>query len=246
MAVVTPSQAAAGYTEGGAQIERMQGFASGEVGYRVIDPTVLEDGHRYRVTFRDTRVLGRVNTSGRQITQDTIRTRDVTLVDLTDGETLFSNSDAWRPERDAPITDGFQLAFDPVFFTGRIPDSTGWRSTDIKPLTADVFSFAGNPPGTRTPADYRIEVGAPGSGRSTDLTLVIGAPRTLPAKPTNFRVFRTVVDGAGNAVEVPVAYAFYDVTGPGADPFGPGDAATNLLSTEYDIGGSGIDDTDRN
>ncbi|MEM0963593.1 MAG: hypothetical protein AAGK21_13770, partial [Bacteroidota bacterium] len=69
VAVVTPSQAAAGYTEGGAQIERVQGFASGEVGYRVIDPTVLEDGHRYRVTFRDTLVLGRVNTSGRQITQ---------------------------------------------------------------------------------------------------------------------------------------------------------------------------------
>ncbi|PAP76565.1 hypothetical protein [Rubrivirga marina] len=245
VSVVTPSQAAAGYTEGTAELTQTQGFASGSVAYRTVDPTSLRDGHRYRVTFRDTLILGQINTSGRQITQDTIRTRDVTLVDVTDGRTLFANSTAWRPERDAPITDGFQLSFDPVFFTSRIADSTRWQGAGIKPITADVFSFAGNPPGTRVPADYRIEVGPPGSGMSTAFALTVGIPRTLPAKPTNVRVFKTVVDGAGNATEVPVAYAFYDVAGDGASPFEVGSAATNLFSTQYNIGGAGIDDSDR-
>ncbi len=245
VSVVTPSQAAAGYRPGQAEIEQVQGFSGGDITYRVIDPTALEDGHRYRVTFRDTVALGRLNTSGRQITQDTIRTRDVSLFDVTDGSFLFQNSPAWLPARDAPITEGFQLFFDPILFTGRLPDSTGWVDRNVKALTYDIFSFSGNPPGTRSPFDYRIEVGAPGSGQSTAFSVVIGAPRTLPAKPTNFRVFKTVIDASGNAVEVPVQYAFFDVAGPGASAFGEGSAATNLFSTQYNINGTGIDDSDR-
>ena len=240
----TPSQAAGGYVPGAAEIEQVQGSADGAISYRTIDPTTLQDGHRYRVTFRDTVVLGQINTQGRQITQDTIRTRDVTLRDLTDAQTLFENSQAWLPQRDAPITEGFQLLFDPVRFTRRQQDQSGWESDEIKPLTFDVFSFAGNPPGTRFPADYRVEVGAPGSGMSTAFNLVVGIPRTLPAKPTNVRVFKTVVGPAGEPVEVPVAYAFYDV-GTGATPFSEGTAATNLFATEYNINNAGIDDSDR-
>ncbi len=243
--VVTPSQAAAGFRPGSTEIRRAQGFADGAISYRVVDQTSLVDGHRYRVTFRDTLVLGQINTSGRQITQDTIRTRDVSLLDVTDGRYLFRNSDAWLPARDAPVTDGFQLFFDPVFFTSRLTETSGWQDPAVKPLTFDVFSFVGNAPGTRVPSDYRVEVGAPGSGMSTAFTFSIGIPRTLPAKPTNVRVFKTVVDGAGNAAEVEVAYAFYDIAGPGATPFAVGDAATNLFSTQYNIGGAGIDDSDR-
>ena len=241
---VTPSQAAAGYRPGEATIEHPRGFSDGGVSYRVIDPTALQDGHRYRVTFRDTLILGRTNVQGRQITQDTIRTRDVSLVDLTDAQALFRNSQAWLPQRDAPITEGFQLLFDPVRFTRRDLAGSGWESADVKPLTFDVFSFAGNPPGTRVPADYRVEVGPPGSGMSTAFELVVGAPRTLPAKPTNVRVFKTVVGPDGQPAEVPVAYAFYDV-GTGATPFGVGSAATNLFRTEYNINNAGIDDSDR-
>ncbi|WP_420455169.1 hypothetical protein [Rubrivirga sp.] len=243
--VARPSQAAAGYRPGSTEITRAQGFADGDVSYRVVDPTSLQDGHRYRVTFRDTLVLGQVNTSGRQITQDTLRTRDVSLFDVTAGRFLFRNSDAWLPARDAPITDGFQLFFDPVFFTSRLTEASGWQDAAVKPLTFDVFSFVGNAPGTRVPSDYRVVVGPPGSGMSTEFSLLIGAPRTLPAKPTNVQVFKTVVDGAGNPTEVPVRYAFYDIAGTGATPFAVGSAATNLFSTQYNIGGAGIDDSDR-
>ena len=241
---VTPSQAAAGYRPAETTIEHPAGFAGGAVSYRVVDPTTLQDGHRYRVTFRDTLVLGQVNAQGRQITQDTIRTRDVSLVDLTDAQALFRNSQAWLPQRDAPITEGFQLLFDPVRFTRRDLGASGWQSADVKPLTFDVFGFAGNPPGTRVPADYRIEVGAPGSGMSTAFNLVVGAPRTLPAKPTNVRVFKTVVGADGQPAEVAVPYAFYDV-GTGATPFAVGSAETNLFATEYNINNAGVDDSDR-
>ena len=243
--VVTPSQSAAGYTPGQAEIERVQGFTDSEVGYGIVDPTALEDGHRYRVTFRDTLIQGQINTSGLQITQDTIRTASVTLRDLTDGETLFSNSQAWRPERGAPITEGFQLSFDPVTFTRRDLEATGWDDDAIKPITFDVFSFPGNAPGTRVPADYRVEVGPPGSGMSTAFNIVVGIPRVLPAKPTNVRVFKRVIDGSGAPREVEVEYAFYDVTGPGAQSFGVGTAETNLFSTQFNINNTGIDDSDR-
>lgn len=241
---VVPSQAAAGYREGTTTIEQVRGDADGDVGFRILDPTALEDGHRYRVTFRDTLILGRVDTRGRQITQDTIRTKDVSLTDLTDAQALFRNSQAWLPIRDAPITEGFQLLFDPVLFTRRVLPVVGWGDPAVKALQFDVFNFAGNPPGTRFPADYRVEVGPPGSGMSTEFELRIGVPRTLPAKPTNVRVFKTVVGPTGGPVEVPVRYAFFDV-GTGATPFEVGTAAANLFSTEYDINNAGIDDSDR-
>ena len=88
---VTPSQAAAGYSQEAVEIEHTRGTASGPVGYSIIDPTALQDGHRYRVTFRDTLVLGQLGSTGSQITEDIVTTRDVSLVDLTDGEVLFEN-----------------------------------------------------------------------------------------------------------------------------------------------------------
>ena len=240
---VTPTQSAAGRADSTPTVEHVQGFASGEVRYRIIDPTLLQDGHRYRVTFRDEVVQG---LRGNAPSQDTVRTRDVTLRDLTDNEVLFENSLAWRPDRDAPITEGFQLQFDPVLFTRLNEEATRWEDDAVQALGALRFSFAGNAPGTRYPADYRIEVGPPGFGQSTEFQIRIGIPLTLPSKPTNFRVFRRVVGADGQPAEVPVQYAFYDISGPGRDPFGVGAAETNLFSFEFGIGGDqGVNDSDR-
>ncbi|HEX8299274.1 MAG TPA: hypothetical protein VF594_08965, partial [Rubricoccaceae bacterium] len=135
VAIVTPSQEAAGYVEGRVDIEHVQGFATGGISYQIVDPTALQDGHRYRVTFRDTLILGNVNSAGRQITQDTIRTKDVSLYDVTDGnQSLFLNSLAWLPLYDAPITEGFQLFFDPVFLATLNADSTRWADASQRPL----------------------------------------------------------------------------------------------------------------
>ncbi|MEM6327136.1 MAG: hypothetical protein AAF791_08460, partial [Bacteroidota bacterium] len=240
--VATPSQSAAGRVDENPPVERVQGFGSGGILYDVIDPTALQDGHRYRVTFRDTVVTG---LRGNVVTQDTFRTRDVTLQDLTDNETLFENSRVWTPQLAAPITEGFRLGFDPILFTRLDTDSTGWASDEIQELIVRRFSFPGNPPGTRFPSDYRIEIGQPGSGQAVEFDIRFGSTFTIPAKPTNFQVFKTVVGAGGQTTEVPVPYAFLDGTGAGSEPFGVGSAATNLLSSETNINGTGVNDSDR-
>ncbi len=244
VAIVTPSQRAAGYRQDSVAVEHTRGFATGRVGYTIVDPTALQDGHRYRVTFRDTLALGAVNGSGRQISQDTIRTRDVSLVDLTDGSVGFTNSFAWTPRLDAPITEGFQLDFDPVLLTAINTALTRWADPAQRPLVAQRFSFPNNFPGTRVPADYRVVVGPPGFGTTAPFTINFGVNLAIPAKPVNVRIFKTVVGADGQPAEVPVAFAFLDVTGPGADAFGPGTAATNLFSADPNALGAGQPDTD--
>ena len=244
VAVVTPSQRAAGFSQDSVVVEHTQGFATGRVRYQIVDPTAIQDGHRYRVTFRDTLGLGRLSPQGRQISQDTIRTRDVSLVDLTDGSVGFSRSLAWLPRLDAPITEGFQLDFDPVFLAELVPSLTRWADTAQRPLVASRFSFPNNFPGTRVPSDYRIVVGPPGFGTSTAFTINFGINLTIPVKPVNFRVFKTVVGAGGQPTEVPVQFAFLDVTGPGADGFEVGTAETNLFSADPNALGPGQPDTD--
>ncbi|MEM1054502.1 MAG: hypothetical protein AAGI52_03170 [Bacteroidota bacterium] len=240
--VATPSQSAGGRVDMEPNVDRVQGFGSGSVGYEVIDPTVLQDGHRYRVSFRDTVITG---LRGNVVTQDTFRTQDVSLFDLTDNQPIFENELFWLPRLAAPITEGFRLGFDPVTFTSLDQDSTGWASDEIQDLIVRRFSFPGNDPGTRFPSDYRIEIGAPGSGQAVEFDIAFGSTFTIPAKPTNFRVFKQVIGADGQPAEVPVQYAFLDGTGEGSQPFGPGSAAVNLFSSQRDINGTGVNDSDR-
>ena len=54
---VTPSREAAGYVEATlGEIERVRGFATGTIGFEIVDPVAIENGHRYRLTFTDTLV----------------------------------------------------------------------------------------------------------------------------------------------------------------------------------------------
>jgi hypothetical protein len=244
VSVVTPSQSAAGYVEGGLEVEHVQGFADGEIRYSIIDPTALRDGHRYRVTFEDTLALGALNAQNRQISQDTIRTKTVSLRDLTAGELIIDRSLAWLPRVDSPITDGFQLFFDPVFLTELDLPNIAWSSADVRPLVVNRFSFPNNFPGTRIPADYRVVVGPAGIGTSSEFTINFGVNLTIPAKPANVRVLKTIVGANGQAAEVEVPFGFLDITGPNAEPFGVGVAASNLFSADPDALGPGQPDTD--
>ena len=241
--VVTPSQSAAGAVDGALDLVQTSGAATGRITFDVVDPAALEDGHRYRITFRDTVALGLLNPRGVQTTQDTIRTQSVSLVDVTDGQTLLRNSLAWRPDREAPIVEGFKVNFFPVPFATIIQDSSGWRAPEIRPLVTSRFQLGGNFPGTRFPADYRLVVGPPGFGTSSPFTVNFGIDLDIPAKPVNVKVFRTEFGDDGRPREVEVAFAFLDVVGPGADLTGVGSAATNLFDADpAATGGQG--DTD--
>ena len=241
--VATPSQLAAGYVEGTAQIEQTRGAATGTIDYQVVDPIALQQGHRYRVTFRDTLLLGTLGPNGNQTTADTIATNGVTLRDLTDDQTLFENAPFWMPGLEAPITEGFQLSFNPVVRVGIVDSTTGWvqpPDSVIRELVPEQFTVNGLAIGTRVPNDYRIVMGPPGFGQSTEFSL--GPGQTIPSKPANFRVFKTTVDADGAPVEVPVAFAFFDGVGEGAEPFGVGQAETNLWTSDPDFLNLGASD----
>ncbi len=211
---VTPSREAAGYVEATlGEIERVRGFATGSIGYEIVDPVAIQNGHRYRITFADTLL------SGGNTSQDTLTTAGFTLVDLTDQDTLLTNSETYRPGRETPVTEGFRLQFAPVTFPAVIDNLTRWEDPAVFRLNVQRF-FDRNVQGVRFPADYRIEIGEVGLGRSTEFTVREGGiPRTLPVRDTNVRIFRKTIGPNGQEVEAPVNYAFNELI-PTPDPTG--------------------------
>ncbi len=211
---VMPSREAAGYVEATlGEIDLVRGFATGSIGYEIVDPAAIQNGHRYRITFADTL------RSGGNATQDTLTTATFTLVDLTEGDTLIARSETFRPGRETPVIDGFQLLFEPVTFPSVIDSLSMWDDSEVYPLTVTRY-FDLNVQGVRFPADYRVEVGEVGFGRSTAFTVRRGGiPRLLGERDTNVRMFRKAIGPNGEEVEIPVNYAFWELV-PELDPAG--------------------------
>ena len=101
-------------------------------------------------------------------------------------------------------------------------------------LSMEPYISAGFTSGQRNPADYQIEVVGPGEGHSTALD--VSFFRSLPARPTNVRVYRLDPDGAGGSRKVEVDYAFWDLTGD--DFVGAGATTPATFSADREIGGS--------
>lgn len=200
----TPTERPAGYQEATLQTEpdgflpRVAGTTTSEIGYEIIDPTVIEDGHTYRITFQDTLRPGGRNQP------DTITTHSFTLQDVTDDEVVLRDSKTYRPERTAPVTEGFRLHFRPDPFVVLDRPASGWQEDSTNyPIALAPFRQPPFVKGFRNPADYRVEVVGPGEGQSTELQV---GSTTLPARPTNVRVTNTIT---GEEVD----YAFADRTG---------------------------------
>ncbi|MEO1632344.1 MAG: hypothetical protein AAFU38_16360, partial [Bacteroidota bacterium] len=165
--------------------------------------------------------------------------------DLAVGEVFEREVEALGNDDEVLVTEGFQLSFENVGLTTPIDSLTGWSDDAVYDLEARRFNvgISGNQIGLRFPADYRVVVGQPGSGQSVELPVRIPFVRTLPAKPTNFRVFQQVIGSNGQIEEVEVPYAFWDLTGDGAVQFEEGTAATNLFSLDLEaLGGQGDSD----
>jgi hypothetical protein len=194
-----------------AELQRTEGLTSSRIGYHILDPTVIQDGHRYRITFQDTLIVGSNNVP------DTLTTKNFTLTDVTDNRTVLSESEAFRPGTEFPVLDddgqplGFALEFFPEPLILLNTTETAWNDASVYPITLDPYLSAGFLKGLRNPADYRVRVVGPGQGQS--VALQVTRRTTVPARPTNVQVFRVNPDGS----ETPVDYAFWDLTGPGAN-----------------------------
>lgn len=216
VANVTPAAPVSGFsgaTLGGADglLPRVMGNTTSRIGYEIVDPRLIKDGNTYRVVFEDTLV------SGGLLTPDTLRTKSFSLIDVTSGETLVRESEAFLPGAEFPIADesgdplGFRLLFMSEPRVTVNTTETAWNDTTVYPVALDPYLAPGFVRGLRNPADYEIEVVGAGEGQSVELQ--VRRTKTLPSRPTNVRVYRVEPDGQGGERRVEVDYGFWDLTG---------------------------------
>lgn len=206
---VTPTTRAPGYYDASLQnMQRVQGTTNSRIFYEIIDPTIIEDGQVMRVTFEDTLRLGT------STIPDTLTTKNFSLTNITTGEVLIDRSPNWRATSEFPVFSddgyplGFSLTFVPEPYVVLNRTESGWSREGVYPETLEPYIAAGFIKGLRNPADYRVKVVGDAQGMSTEMT--VRRRYTLPARPTNVEVFRVTPDGQ----EVPVEYAFWDLSGP--------------------------------
>ena len=202
---VVPSAPAAGYADADVtDLQRVAGFTSSRIGYEIVDPRAIKQDHRYRITFEDTLIVGGA------VAPDTLTTRSFTITDLTDNRVLLDRSTDFGEGKEFPVfsDDGDPLGFSLSFFLEPFivlnSSESGWSRPDVYPVALDPYLAAGFINGLRNPADYRVEIVGPGEGMSTELQA--RRRTTLPARPTNVRVFN---ESTGQEVK----YAFWDLTG---------------------------------
>jgi len=237
VAQVVPSAAAAGFVgatllapDGSAvtNLPRTKGFTSSRIQYGILDPRAIKPDHVYRVTFEDTLKVGS------SATPDTLTTKTFTLIDVTENRVLLDRSTRFGEGKEFPIFSddgeaiGFQLTFLPEPFIILNSTETRWNREEIYPIAAEPYLAAGFIRGLRNPADYRIEVVGAGEGQST--AAQVRRTVSLPARPTNVKVFNT---STGEEVK----YAFWDLTGEdfqGATATTPATFGTEPTSAESD------------
>ncbi len=213
---VTPTAPVAGYQQATIEsvngyLPRVRGSTSSRIGFKIIDPRAIQEGRRFQVTFTDTLL------SGGRFAQDTISTSTFSMTDLGTDQILINRSKAWKANTEFPTLDDFgnPIGFSLQFFDEslvRINSSlSGWSDETIFPIVADPYISPGFTSGQRNPADYLIEVVGPSEGKSTALD--VSFFRSLPARPTNVRVYRLDPDDSGGSQKVEVDYAFWDLTG---------------------------------
>ncbi len=223
---VTPQPAVLGYVNADIDtLARVQGFTTSRIGYRIVDPTKIEDGHRYRIVFEDTLIQGTSRAP------DTLTTKNFSLVDVTDGDTLILRSDTFKPGREVPVVEGFQLLFFPETFVDIDRTRTGWNHPEVLPIAMRRYQDRIHR-GFRNPFDYVVEVRDLATGCvSEELQVRVTRRRTLPAKQTNVCVFRYELEN-GERVSKPVKFAMWDLTGENPDPYGTGPATFSADTTE--------------
>lgn len=213
VARVVPSTPVSGYEQADiTAINRVAGATTSRIGYQMINPTLFDSPRQYRVTFRDTLRLGN------SAIADTLTTRDFSLIDVASGDTLIKNSRNLSSPETFPVYDrqgrpiGFSLRFFPDPFVSVNPDLTVWNSAQILPQTFGPY-IAQGVRGARNPADYRIEIVADGQGDVSTQRVWRTRPgrpaESLPARPTNVRVFRINPDGT----ETKIKFAFAKLSG---------------------------------
>ncbi len=196
--IVRPEAPVAGYTPAElADLTLLKGGrATGKVGYKIIDQTLIKDNHTYSIVFEDTLVETESRTYARA-------TKNFSLLDVTGGasDTLIDKSTAFGADAQVPMTDGFRLALLNAEALAVNPDSTMWSADSVLGWVVEPFRYS-RTAGVAMPNDYRIVFydELVDTSRASALSRV----RDLPAVPVNFTVTNTITGE-------PVDFAFYEM-----------------------------------
>jgi hypothetical protein len=170
------------------------GTTTGRVGFKVVDPTVIQAGNEYQVVFEDTVVE---NENSRSV----MGTKNFSLKNVTTGEVLIDKSTALTAEDVQPITEGFILElFNPTAGLALRADSSFWSIDSIYGFDFSPYRYS-RTNGIGLPHDYLIEFGDVGIATSSELA--ISATRVLPETPVNFKVTNMLTGE-------PVQFGFYE------------------------------------
>jgi len=214
VAVVRPRPAVAGYLPAEVtELEHPSGSSTGLIGFNIVDPRVIEDGHVYEITFEDTVVAGP--------TFDILTTKNFTVRDVTENVIELENSTLFNEGDEVPLIDGFRLSF---------VNEERVRINQVLSQWSDptIYSFQFSPVqfltinGQQRPADYRFVFGEVGVATSVDTSISF---LPLPSKEVNFQIFNLSENRE-------VAFAFAEIDGnDGRFTIDPNDA--NRTDTIY-------------
>lgn len=214
VSAVRPRAAVAGYLPAEVEaLEQVAGSATGEIGFDIVDPRTIEDGHTYQITFEDTVIAGP--------TFDILTTKNFTVTDITEGVTELERSTKFDPDDEIPLIDGFRLTFvneervrlNQVLSKWSEPNIYSFQFSPVQFLTVN---------GQQRPADYQFVFGEIGVATSVDTSISF---LPLPAKEVNFRAFNVSEDRE-------IAFGFAEIDGDdGRFTIDPNDA--NRTDTIY-------------
>jgi hypothetical protein len=213
VAVVRPRAPVAGYLPAGVTaVEHAEGTSNGIVGFEIVDPRIIEEGHTYEITFEDTLIQGRIFSNA--------VTKNFTVEDLDDGIELFKST-LINEGDEVPLIDGIRLHLVNEARVSFNDALSRWSSNDIFSFQFSRVQFL-SIIGEEKPNDYRVVFGEPGLGSAKDTTISF---LRLPAKEVNFQVVNAI---SGQ----PVIFAFAEVDGTdGRFTINPDDA--NRTDTIY-------------
>ena len=179
---VTPEASSAGYvppTLG--NIDLIEGTTTGQIFYDIVDKNEIIDDHVYYITFEDTIREGQ---SGEE---DTLTTKNFTLVDSTSGDTLINKStNIFDEDFEQPLTDGFRLTLRNEEKVSINTDLSGWNNETTVSYVFEPFVFPGGLKGEKRPNDYQLIFGEVGEGASSDISI---GSLDFPAMDVNFKVY---------------------------------------------------------
>lgn len=188
-------------------VDHVAGFTTSKIYYEVVDPNEIKEGHVYYVTFQDTVKKG---------AEDTLTTKNYTLIDSTANVTLIDKSTQWGQDVEGQLIEGFRLT---LINENRVTldrNRSDWNDTSVTNFIFQKFvQNAQYVQGQQRPNDYEIIFGDSAFGTSHDFTYVgtSGSSTLFPSLPVNFKVYN-------NTTEKFIDFGFMDLDRPALHPSG--------------------------